>query len=61
MHALPEPAMGEKPALQPKAAIGPVVRAAAAAILTQARAAMIDPERSHQVAVHDFRRTMKEW
>ena len=61
MHALLEPVMGEKPALQPKAAIGPVVRAVATGILTQARAAMIDPERSHQDAVHDFRRTMKEW
>ena len=61
MHALLEPVMGEKPALQPRAAIGPVVRAVATGILTQARAAMIDPERSHQDAVHDFRRTMKEW
>ncbi len=61
MHALLEPVMGEKPALQPKAAIGPVVRAVATGILAQARAAMLDPERSHQDAVHDFRRTMKEW
>ena len=30
MHALLEPVMGEKPALQPKAAIGPVMRAVAA-------------------------------
>jgi CHAD domain-containing protein len=53
--------MGEKPALQPKTAIGPVVRAVAADILAGARAAMGDPERSGQDAVHDFRRSMKEW
>ena len=61
MHALLEPIMGEKPALEPKAAIGPVMRAVAANILAQGRAAMVDPERSHQEAVHDFRRAMKEW
>jgi CHAD domain-containing protein len=61
MHALLEPIMGEKPALQPKAAIGPVMRAVAASILAQGRAAMVDPERSHQEAVHHFRRAMKEW
>jgi len=61
MHALLEPVMGEKPALEPKTAIGPVMRAVAANILAQARAAMVDPERSHQEAVHDFRRAMKEW
>jgi CHAD domain-containing protein len=53
--------MGEKPALQPKTAIGPVVRAIAANILAEARAAMSDPERSGQEAVHYFRRSMKEW
>ncbi len=61
MHAVIETAMGDKPALQPNAAIGPVVRAIAANILAQARAALIDPERSNQDAVHDFRRAMKEW
>src|ERR1700685_2762836 len=61
MHALLEPIMGEKPALEPKTAIGPVMRAVGANILAQARAAMVDPERSHQEAVHDFRRAMKEW
>ena len=61
MHALLEPVMGEKPALEPKTAIGPVMRAVAATILAQGRAAMVDPERSHQDAVHDFRRAMKEW
>ena len=43
MHALLEPIMGEKPALEPKAAIGPVMRAVAANILAQGRAAMVDP------------------
>src|SRR5271154_6373845 len=45
MHALIESAMGDKPALQPNAAIGPAVRAIAADILAQARLAITDPER----------------
>jgi CHAD domain-containing protein len=53
--------MGDKPALQPSAAIGPAVRAIAANILAHARMAITDPERSNQDAVHDFRRAMKEW
>ena len=61
MHGFLEANMGEKPALQPKTAIGPVVRAIAANILAEARAAMSDPERSGQQAVHYFRRSMKEW
>jgi CHAD domain-containing protein len=61
MHAFIEADMGVKPALQPKAAIGPAVRAIAGSILAGARTAITDPERSHQDAVHDFRRTMKQW
>jgi CHAD domain-containing protein len=61
MHAFLEANMGDKPALQPKAAIGPAVRAIAVHILAKARAAMTDPELSSQDAVHDFRRAMKEW
>ncbi len=61
MYAFLEADMGEKPALQPNAAIGPAVRAIAAGILAGARAAITDPERSHQDAVHDFRRAMKQW
>jgi CHAD domain-containing protein len=61
MHAFLEAHMGEKPALQPKAAIDPAVRAIAVAILAGARSAIIDPERSQQKAVHDFRRAMKQW
>jgi CHAD domain-containing protein len=53
--------MGERPALQPQSAIGPAVRAIATHILANARAAISDPERSSGDAVHDFRRTMKEW
>ena len=53
--------MADKPALQPNAAIGPVVRAVAADILTAARTAITDPERTNQDAVHEFRRAMKEW
>jgi len=61
MHAFLEADMGEKPALQPKAAIGPAVRAIAAAILTEARKAITDPERSSEDAIHDFRRAIKQW
>jgi CHAD domain-containing protein len=61
MDALLEPAMAEKPALQPKSAIGPVVRAIAANNLATARAVIADPERTPEDAVHDFRRAMKEW
>jgi len=61
MHALVETDMGDKPALQPSAAIGPAVRAIAANILAGARAAITDPERSNQDAVHNFRRAIKQW
>lgn len=52
---------GDKPALQPRAAIGPALRAIAGNILANARAAITDPERSNQDAVHNFRRAMKQW
>jgi CHAD domain-containing protein len=61
MHAFLEASMGDRPALQPKAAIGPAIRAIAVHVLAKARAAMTDPELSSQDAVHDFRRAMKEW
>ena len=61
MHAFLEADMGDKPALQPKAAIGPAVRAIAVHILAKARSTVTDPELSSQDAVHDFRRAMKEW
>jgi CHAD domain-containing protein len=61
MHAFLEVDMGEKPALRPKAAIGPAVRAIAASILAGAHAVISDPERTSQDAVHDFRRAMKQW
>jgi len=61
MHAPIEPDMGNKPALQPSAAIGPAVRAIGSHILAGARTAILDPERSNQEAVHHFRRAMKEW
>ena len=53
--------MAEKPALQPRAAIGPAVRAIGSNILATGRAAILDPERSSAEAVHEFRRSMKEW
>ena len=61
MHAFLEPDMVDKPALQPRAAIGPAVRAIAGHILESARAAITDPERTNQDAVHDFRRAIKQW
>ena len=61
MHGFLEADMGEKPALQPTAAIGPMLRAIARSILAGAHAAITDPERSDQDAVHDFRRAMKQW
>jgi CHAD domain-containing protein len=61
MHGPLKARMAEKPALQPKAALGPALRAVAAGILAEARQAMSDPDRTQEAAVHQFRRTMKEW
>jgi CHAD domain-containing protein len=61
MHAFLEADMGDTPALQPKAAIGPALHAIAANILAGARTAITDPKRSSADAVHDFRRAMKQW
>jgi CHAD domain-containing protein len=61
MHGPLEALMAEKTALQPKAAIGPAVRAAAAGILGAARQVISDPDRTNEAAVHQFRRAMKEW
>src|SRR5580698_5268732 len=58
MHAPIDAEMADKPALQPRAAIGPAVRAIGGHILLGARSALLDPERSSQDAVHDFRRAM---
>jgi CHAD domain-containing protein len=61
MHAFLEADLAEKPALRPRAAIGPAVRAIAGNILGRARASIVDPERSNQDAVHNFRRAIKQW
>lgn len=61
MHGPVEAFMAEKHALQPRAAIGPALRAIATGILADARTAISDPERTHEAAVHHFRRAMKEW
>ena len=61
MHETLEALMAEKTALEPKAAIGPAVRAVAAGILAEARQIITDPERTQEAAVHHFRRNMKEW
>src|SRR5271169_1730547 len=61
MHGPLEAVMVEKSPLQPKAALGPALRAVAAGILADARQAISDPDRTQEAAVHHFRRTMKEW
>jgi len=61
MHAFLEAEMGDKPALQPRAAIGPAVRAIAASILENARTTLTDPERAVEDRIHDFRRAIKQW
>jgi CHAD domain-containing protein len=61
MHAFLEAEMNDKPALRPEAAIGPTMRAIAARIIGDARTTIIDPERSSADAVHEFRRSMKQW
>jgi CHAD domain-containing protein len=61
MHAPDDSKMGNKPALQPSAAIGTAVRAIGRHNLANARTTILDPERSNQEAVHHFRRAMKEW
>src|ERR1700722_8393311 len=61
MHGPLEARMTEKPALQPKAALGPALRAVTAGMLAEARQAISDPDHTHEAAVHQFRRTMKEW
>ena len=61
MHAFLEAHMDAKPALQPKAAIGSSLRASAGAVLAAARTPIADPERPSRDAVHEFRRSMKQW
>jgi CHAD domain-containing protein len=53
--------MSPKPALRPELAVGEVLRAVARDIVSEARAAIDNPDSSNAVAVHDFRRTMKRW
>jgi CHAD domain-containing protein len=53
--------MVDKTVLRPAADIGPALRAVAGDMLARGRAAMTDPERPSRIAIHDFRRTMKQW
>jgi CHAD domain-containing protein len=53
--------MADKPALEPKTAIGAALRAVAGHILAGARAAITDPQLAGPNAVHEFRRAMKQW
>jgi CHAD domain-containing protein len=53
--------MSDKPALRPEMAVGEALRNVARAVLTDARTAIEDPERSDAEAVHQFRREMKRW
>jgi CHAD domain-containing protein len=61
MHGFLETDNGKKPALRPKDAIGPTLKAIATHVLAGAHAAIRDPQRSNQEAVHAFRRAMKQW
>lgn len=53
--------MADKPALEPKAAIGTALRAVAGHILAGARTTITDPQLASPDAVHAFRRAMKQW
>lgn len=53
--------MGDKPALRPDLAVGEALRDVAHDILSDARAAVENPDNSDAVAVHEFRRAMKHW
>src|SRR5580704_7677961 len=56
-----EPSMNHKPALRPPGAVGDGLRAAARNILLQARNTISGPANSEAVAIHDFRKAMKQW
>jgi CHAD domain-containing protein len=53
--------MANKPALRPDLAVGEALRAVAHDILSDARAAIENPDNSDAIAVHHFRREMKRW
>jgi CHAD domain-containing protein len=53
--------MNDKPALHPELAIGEALRQIAHGILLDARKAMESPDNSDAVAIHEFRREMKQW
>jgi CHAD domain-containing protein len=53
--------MSQKPALRPDLAVGEALREVARVILTDARMAIESPDNSDAVAVHQFRREMKQW
>jgi CHAD domain-containing protein len=53
--------MSNKPALRPELAVGEALRGIAHDILSDARNAIENPEYSHAVSVHEFRREMKRW
>ena len=61
MHAFLEVDMGEKPALQPNAAIGPAVRADRGQYSCRRACGHFRSGATSQDAVHDFRRAMKQW
>lgn len=53
--------MADKPAVRPDVAVGEALWAIAREILSEARAALDDPEKSDAAAVHDYRKAMKRW
>jgi hypothetical protein len=61
VHAFLEAEMKEKQRCGGKAAIGPTMRAIAARIIGDARTTIIDLERSSADAMHECRRSVKQW
>jgi CHAD domain-containing protein len=56
-----EPGMNHKPVLRPKGAVGDGLRAAARKTLASARSAITGRMENEALAVHDFRKAMKQW
>lgn len=53
--------MGDKPAVRPDVAVGEALKAVARDMLSEARAALDNQQKSDAVAVHDYRKAMKRW
>ena len=53
--------MSKNPALRPGQAVGRSLRQAALAILGEARSALEGPLKADTVAIHDIRKSIKQW